>query len=129
MDYTKEDLLMTIYDNYDEKTRIVVQDIDLTTGTYALWQAIEGELKTRIGEVDCETLAGYGSRLHELLGQPMSDLLNKEVEYYVELVMNNYTEVESWSVEVTKEQRPGKLSFVLSVYYLSDEYSGVVEIG
>lgn len=128
-EYNKEDLLMTIYHDYEEETTIVVNDIDLTSGTYTLWQTIEGELKTKLGEVDCETFANYGSRLHELLGQQMTSLLNREVEYFVELVMNNYPEVDSWSIEITKEQRPGKLSFVLSVTSLQEEISGVVEIG
>lgn len=129
MEYTKEDLMMTIYHNYEEVTRITVNDVSLTGGTYTLWQTIEGELKTRLGEVRAEAFANYGSRLHELLGQQMTDFINKEVEYYVELVMQNYPEVDSWEVEITKDQRPGKLSFVLKVVYLGEEAEGVVEIG
>jgi phage baseplate assembly protein W len=128
-DYNKEDLLMTIYDDYEEKTTVAVNEISLTGGVYTLWQTIEGELKTKLGEVDCETFRNYGSRLHELLGQPMTELLNREIEYYVELVMDNYPEVESWTIETTTERKEGKIRFVLSVYYLGEDYAGVVEIG
>jgi phage baseplate assembly protein W len=129
MTYNKEDIKMDIYHNYEEVTQVVAEDITLTTDTYTLWQAIEGELKTKLGEVDAEAFEGYGSRLHELLGQPMSDLLHKEVEYFVELVMDNYDNIESWDVDTTIEQRPGKLSFILRVVYEGAQSEGVVEIG
>lgn len=85
-----KDILMEITNDYHENTRMVGSDYRECEDKYALWQAFEGELKTKKGTCKGIGLIGYGSRLHELVGENMNEYFETEVEDMVMEVAAKY---------------------------------------
>ncbi len=59
------------------------RDLEIATGLDALTQAIANRLKTRKGELAPLGHAGYGSRHHELIGEPNVERTRNLIKLYV----------------------------------------------
>jgi hypothetical protein len=125
-------------DGFYETLDPIPSDAQPTEGYEGLWQAIVGELKTWIGEVDCKHLANYGSNLHKLLGENIDDDFKSQLEFYIEEVMDNYPEIDTWNLKNIKNDRKDyreklltaeSYNFTLEVIVNNKRISGVVNIG
>lgn len=125
---TKKDILFESEDGYREEAFTRGIDIEMTTHLDVLWQVITGALKTQYGEVKTEKHATYGSYIHKLIGKKNTGNLDKDLNFYIDQVLKNYKELDSWNSEIIEIDRTS-ISFYLEVY-VGDEYKkGVVTVG
>lgn len=125
--YSKKDLRTRSDNNYDEYIFTRGVDVEFTEGLETLWQTIVGELKTEYGEVGCERLSTYGSYLYKLKGQKRTPSLVKELNFFIDQVMQTYPQVTNWEVQMM-DNNESELNFMLIVYAKDEKYSGVVSI-
>jgi len=88
-----QDLRTDMYDGFWEKTTVDKDDIEMISDAEALWQAIEGEIKTPYGVIDGVGLETYGCRIWNLLGSPLDGLLLREAESHIRDIQDKYEEV------------------------------------
>ena len=93
------DIEMKITEDYHECTRMAGSDFRICEDPKALWQAFEGELKTKQGECHGIGLRYYGSRLHELLGENLDDFTKNEIQFIVDEVANRYIEIKEVEID------------------------------
>lgn len=110
------DLQTWINKDYWEYTKIRGSDFINIEDGEALWQAIEGELKTRRGTCYGIGLETYGSNLYKVLGENIGDLEAKQVQQYVKEVMDNYPQISSWSMDNLTNYSDGSVDLVITVH-------------
>jgi phage baseplate assembly protein W len=82
-------------------------DLALTDGIDNLTQAIANRLKTRLGELTPLGHPDYGSRHHELVGEPNVDRTRNLIKLYVLQALRKEPRIESvLSATVTAEHDP-----------------------
>ncbi|MEJ8849526.1 GPW/gp25 family protein [Variovorax rhizosphaerae] len=85
----------------------VERDIDLADGLPNLEQALANRLKTRRGELTDLGHPDYGSRHHELIGEPNVDRTRHLIKLYVLQALRDEPRVEKvLSVTVAAEHKP-----------------------
>ncbi len=83
------------------------RDLEITSGLDTLTQAIANRLKTRKGELAALGHPDYGSRHHELMGQPNVQRTRDLIKLYVLQALNAEPRIEKvLTVTVTPEQNP-----------------------
>lgn len=125
--YLKKDLRTKSDNDYDEYTATKGVDIEFTNGLETLWQTVVGELKTPFGSLGCDTLSNYGSYLYRLIGQKKTPEVIKELEFYIEQVMQTYPMITNWEVKMLDKKRT-ELNFQLTIYVGSKSNTGSVSI-
>jgi phage baseplate assembly protein W len=87
--------------------RANARDLEITSGLDTLTQAIANRLKTRKGELAALGHPDYGSRHHELMGQPNVQRTRDLIKLYVLQALNAEPRIEKvLAVTVTPEQNP-----------------------
>lgn len=115
-----EDIKMKIESDYFETTKMAGSDYRLCNENYAIWQAFEGELKTKLGT--CYgvglTTATYGSELHTLLGENLNDYMPSEIEKMVKDVADRYPyEIRTFKINFDSiDLREGSISMEITIY-------------
>ena len=115
-----EDIKMKIERDYFETTKMVGSDYRPCNENYAIWQAFEGELKTKLGT--CYgvglTTATYGSELHTLLGENLNDYMPSEIEKMVKDVADRYPyEIRTFKINFDSiDLREGSISMEITIY-------------
>lgn len=61
--------------NFNEEVLIIDNDIQIITDQHALWDGIQGCIKTPLGVIDGVGLERYGCRFLQLRGQQLNNLL------------------------------------------------------
>jgi phage baseplate assembly protein W len=95
------DIEMKITNDYCEYTEMAGSDFRVCDDAKTLWQAFEGELKTKQGECHGIGMLNYGSRLHEFLGENLNEFSHDEVKFVVEEVSKRYIEIRDIEVDFT----------------------------
>jgi phage baseplate assembly protein W len=100
--------------------RANARDLELVAGLDALTQAIANRLKTRMGELAPLGHPDYGSRHHELIGQPNVQRTRDLIKLYVLQALRNEPRIEKVvSAAVTAEHSPPRdsvrIDLVLSI--------------
>lgn len=96
------DINMRITEDYHENTDMAGSDFRVCEDQTALWQAFEGELKTKQGECHGIGMAYYGSRLHEFIGENLNDFTKDEIEFVVDEVAKRYIEIKTIEINFGK---------------------------
>lgn len=115
-----EDIKMKIESDYFETTKMAGSDYRPCNENYAIWQAFEGELKTKLGT--CYgvglTTATYGSELHTLLGENLNDYMPSEIEKMVKDVADRYPyEIRTFKINFDSiDLREGSISMEITIY-------------
>ena len=115
-----EDIKMKIESDYFETTNMAASDYRPCNENYAIWQAFEGELKTKLGT--CYgvglTTATYGSELHTLLGENLNDYMPSEIEKMVKDVADRYPyEIRTFKINFDSiDLREGSISMEITIY-------------
>lgn len=87
--------------------RANARDIEVAAGLDALTQAIANRLKTRKGELAALGHPDYGSRHHELMGQPNIQRTRDLIKLYVLQALRDEPRIEKVvSATVTPDQTP-----------------------
>jgi hypothetical protein len=94
------DIEMRIENDWNEYTKTIGADIKMCEDLYALWQAYEGELKTRLGVVRGFGLKNYGSRLYTLLGENLADFTFDEPKGMIQEVSSKYPMIKQTLIDV-----------------------------
>lgn len=126
--YLKKDLRTKSDNDYDEYTATKGVDIEFTSGLETLWQTVVGELKTPFGSLGCNTLSNYGSYLYRLIGKKKTPELIKEMNFYIDQVMQTYPIITTWEVNMLDKKRT-ELNFQLTIYVGSESQTGGVSLG
>lgn len=85
------DFSTEMYEGFNELTYIINEsDIEMIGDAEALWQAIEGEIKTPLGVIKGIGQENYGCRIWELLGQGLTNLEVRTAESFVGQLAYNY---------------------------------------
>lgn len=88
-----------------------VRDIALADGLADLEQALANRLKTRQGELAPLGHPGYGSRHHELIGEPNVDRTRHLIKLYVLQALRDEPRIERvLAVDVKPEHQPPRES-------------------
>jgi len=95
----------------------------------ALWQALVGEIKTRPGEVQGVGLTNYGCEIYKILGEPINNLVVKDVEYYINALTPRYPEVRSLEVDTFLEHHDGRIELIILVDSIFGRFKESVVIG
>ena len=83
------------------------RDLGLTDGVNNLTQAIANRLKTRKGELSALGHPNYGSRHHELIGEPNVDRTRNLIKLYILQALRDEPRIEKvMSAKVIAEQEP-----------------------
>ena len=88
-----KDVEMRIDNDWWEYSKTIGSDLRMCEDNYAIWQALEGELKTQQGSVRGIGLENYGSRLYTLLGENFSVYTPQEAETMVKEVSARYRDI------------------------------------
>jgi phage baseplate assembly protein W len=87
--------------------RLAQRDVRLTDGVDNLTQAIANRIKTRRGELAPLGHPGYGSRHHELIGEPNVERTRNLIKLYILQALRDEPRIEKvLSVTVRAEQNP-----------------------
>jgi phage baseplate assembly protein W len=87
--------------------RAGARDLDVAAGLETLTQALANRLKTRVGELAPLGHPGYGSRHHELIGQPNVQRTRDLIKLYVLQALRQEPRIEKViSATVTAEHDP-----------------------
>ena len=96
--------------------RANARDLELVSGLDAFTQAVANRLKTRKGELTALGHAEYGSRHHELIGQPNVQRTRDLIKLYVLQALAEEPRIEKVvSVSVTTEHTPPRDSVRIEV--------------
>jgi hypothetical protein len=95
----------------------------------ALWLALVGEIKTKPGEVQGVGLTTYGCDIYKILGQPINNLVVKDVEYYIEQLIPRYPQIKDIQVDTFLEYSDGKIEIILLVDSIFGKIKESVIIG
>lgn len=129
MSYIKQDLRLEFEDdNFHMNFKTNGVDLQFTEDLETLWQVVVCELMTPFGSVDSERFSNYGSYIHKLIGKKITDFWIKELEFYIQLVIDNYP-IDSFKVETQRKRKLGTVSFKLIIYKDGISESGVVTVG
>jgi hypothetical protein len=109
------DLQTWVNRDYWEYTKIRGSDFLNIEDQEALQQAVIGELKTRQGTCYGVGLEDYGSKLYQILGQNIDDLVVKEVQDYVKDVANKYSQINSISIEELITYSDGSVDMKITI--------------
>jgi len=110
-----QDMETRVVDNYMEYTRVRGSvDISEITDKYALWQAVCGEIKTKIGECQGVGMENYGCDIWKILGQNLTPLVVDQAKLYIEELAPKYEEINDIEVVDIVIRKDGKL--LLTVY-------------
>jgi len=90
-------------------------DVDTVAGYDNLGQAVVHRLMTRLGELEELGHPDYGSRLHELIGEPNNSETRKLVKMYVNQCLSQEVRIE-------------KIESIDVLDYSGDPYSVLLEI-
>ena len=91
-------------------------DLQVASGLDNLTQAIANRLKTRKGELAPIGHPDYGSRHHELIGQPNVDRTRNLIKLYILQALNTEPRIEKvLSVNVVPEHQPPRVSVRVEV--------------
>jgi len=106
-----------------QATRANARDLELVNGVEALAQAIANRLKTRKGELAALGHPEYGSRHHELIGQPNVQRTRDLIKLYVLQALRDEPRIQSVvSANVIAEDSPPRdtvrIDLVLNVISL-----------
>jgi phage baseplate assembly protein W len=90
-----------------QSARANARDLELVSGLDALTQALANRLKTRKGELASLGHPDYGSRHHELIGQPNVQRTRDLIKLYVLQALRDEPRIESViSATVTADHTP-----------------------
>jgi phage baseplate assembly protein W len=118
-----EDIEMKIINDYHEYTKMAGSDFRICSDLKALWQAFEGELKTKQGTCYGVGLRNYGSRLHEFLGENMNEFTENEIIFVVEEVAKKYIEIRKISIDFkTIKYNRGQISMDITLHPIFGPY-------
>lgn len=125
--YFEGDLLTKSDNSYNED--FVVDDfseIQITEGLQSLFQAVVGELKSNVGDLNT-SLFYYGSDIPMMIGQTITNNLKEEFKQKVQNVINRYEVI--LDHEIRKEEwKNGLLKFELKIITVDGNYEDLVEI-
>ncbi|MFZ3130697.1 MAG: hypothetical protein WA125_06235 [Desulfosporosinus sp.] len=102
-------------DNYFEDILVRGNEFSLLEDEAALWNALSGELKTKVGECKCVGLENYGCELWRILGQNLDELVIKEIEAYIEALVPRYQEINALSLEEVIKYKDGSVSILIGI--------------
>lgn len=109
------DLQVWIKDDFWEFSRIRGSDfINIEDGD-CLWQAVEGELKTKKGDCRGVGLETYGTSLYQILGQNIDDLVIKEMERCVNEVASKYPQIQSMTIMEVTVYKNGDIRMIITI--------------
>lgn len=114
---------MKIIDDYYEYTKMAGSDYRICSDPKALWQAFEGELKTKQGTCHGVGLRNYGSRLHEFLGENMNEFTESEITFAVEEVAKRYIEIKYIDIDYKSiKYNRSKISMNITLHSIFGPY-------
>lgn len=94
-------------DLFDIRSRDALRDLDRADGVPNLEQALANRLKTRKGELTALGHPEYGSRHHELIGEPNIDRTRHLIKLYILQALRDEPRVERvLSADVRAEHNP-----------------------
>lgn len=129
MTYDKQDLrLKFLEDNYNMIFETHGIDLEFTEDLETLWQVVVCELMTPFGSVDSERFSNYGSYIHKLIGKKINDFWLKELEFYIQLVVDNYP-IDKFEIDVQEKRRAGTITFTLVILKDGIKKEGDVTVG
>ena len=93
-----------------------LRDLLTTDGVSAIEQAIINRLKTRKGELAPLGHAGYGSRHHELIGEPNAERVRNLIKLYVMQALRDEPRIERLlRVDVRPDHDPPRETVRISI--------------
>ena len=105
--YTSSSGFFEDADLLDERRRGAERDLQLADGLANLEQALANRLKTRKGELTALGHPDYGSRHHELIGEPNVQRTRHLIKLYILQALRDEPRIEKvLSAEVRAEQQP-----------------------
>ncbi|OPY30641.1 MAG: hypothetical protein A4E27_00020 [Methanobacterium sp. PtaU1.Bin242] len=129
MSYDKQDLRLEFEENnFNMNFKTNGVDLQYTQDLETLWQAVVCELMTPFGSVDSERFSNYGSYIHRLIGKKINDFWLKELEFYIQLVVDNYP-IDKFDIEVQKKRKAGTITFTLAILKDGIKKEGDVTVG
>ena len=111
---TIDDIEDTMQYEYWEYTKIRSNNIQMIQDRKALWQALVGEIKTHIGEVNGVGLENYGTDLWRLVGQNIDSQIVATIDYYINPLIARYDEITNLKT-ITANSREGGLDITIEV--------------
>lgn len=98
-----KDIKMRIENDWSEYVIIRGSDTVMCQDNYAIWQAVEGELKTKRGTCSGIGLQYYGSRLYTLIGSNLNDSTPQEVQGMIWEVTGTYSEILNCEIQFNQD--------------------------
>ena len=102
-------------DNYFEGILVRGNEFFLLEDEEALWNALAGEIKTKVGECKCVGLETYGCEIWRILGQNLDELVIKEVEAYIEALVPRYQEINALTLEEMIKYKNGSVNVLIEI--------------
>ena len=116
-------------DDYFETILVRGNEFSLLEDEQALWNALVGEIKTKVGECKGVGLENYGCEVWRILGQNIDELVVKEVEKYIEVLTPRYPEIISLSLEEMIKYKDGRISILIGVDSVFGKLRGGIVLG
>jgi hypothetical protein len=112
---TIDDYMTYSDDDYHETILIRGNEYSYLEDEAALWNALAGEIKTKVGECKAVGLENYGCEIWRILGQNLDNLTIKELEAYIEALIPRYPEINSLKLDEVIKYRNGKVELFIIV--------------
>lgn len=124
-----QDIVTDSLDGYYENTYCNGTDLLLCKEQAALWQGFSGEIKTRPGECSGVEQENFGCRIFLIIGQPLTDLVMIQAEFYIHELTPKYEEIKDVKIQSARYMKTGQLKMSIFVESIFGPIKGDVIIG
>lgn len=105
------------------------RDVVMIKDARALWQGIVGAIKTRPGELKGVATENFGCGIWNLLGMPMTGLVQDQIEFYVKETVKAFDDVDDIHFLELKATREGNVRMRLEINSRFGRFEGDLLVG